>query len=75
LTKDGVSVSDLSEDAGSGGMAGGASPAGAASASVSGPPQPVLLWLWRRAGDEAVAVDGDHALVAKLRDLLGTATT
>jgi uncharacterized protein (TIGR03083 family) len=58
LTKDGVSVSG----------------AGDSAASVSAAPQPLLLWLWRRAGDEAVAVEGDRALVAKLRDLLGAAT-
>jgi uncharacterized protein (TIGR03083 family) len=47
---------------------------GDAAASVSGAPQPMLLWLWRRAGDEALAVDGDAALVAKLSQLLGAAT-
>jgi hypothetical protein len=30
--------------------------------------------LWRRAGDEVVSLDGDPALVAKLRELLGAAT-
>jgi predicted lipid carrier protein YhbT len=47
---------------------------GDSAASVSGAPQPLLLWLWRRAGDADVAVDGDAALVAKLRELLGAAT-
>jgi uncharacterized protein (TIGR03083 family) len=56
--KDGVSVSGQGDSA----------------ASVSGAPQPLLLWLWRRTGDEVVTVDGDRALVAKLRELLGAAT-
>ena len=43
-------------------------------ASVSGSPSAVLLWLWRRAGDDTVTMDGDPALVAKLRDLLFVAT-
>jgi uncharacterized protein (TIGR03083 family) len=47
---------------------------GDSAASVSGAPQPVLLWLWRRAGDDVVGVDGDRALVAKLSELLGAAT-
>lgn len=34
----------------------------------------MLLWLWRRAGDEVVTIDGDRALVAQLRELLGAAT-
>jgi uncharacterized protein (TIGR03083 family) len=58
LTKDGVVVSARGDTA----------------ATVSGAPQPVLLWLWRRAGDDVVGVDGDRALVAKARELLGVAT-
>jgi uncharacterized protein (TIGR03083 family) len=58
LTKDGVFLSEPDP----------------APASVSGSPQPVLLWLWRRAGDDVVAIDGDRTLVAKLRELLGAAT-
>jgi uncharacterized protein (TIGR03083 family) len=50
------------------------SPSASAAAAVSGPPGPVLRWLWRRAGDEVVSLDGDPALVAKLRELLGAAT-
>lgn len=48
--------------------------AGQAGAQVSGDPQAVLLWLWGRAGDDAVRVEGDPALVAHLRQLL-VATT
>jgi uncharacterized protein (TIGR03083 family) len=47
---------------------------GAAGARISGAPTDVLFWLWRRAGDEAVRHDGDPALVARLRALLGPAT-
>lgn len=43
-------------------------------ATVSGKPHDVLLWLWRRADNDAITVDGDTALVAQLRDLLGPAT-
>lgn len=43
-------------------------------ASVSGDPESVLLWLWRRAADDVVDIGGDQALVAKLRELLGAAT-
>jgi uncharacterized protein (TIGR03083 family) len=60
LDRDGVSV--------------GPDPTGQAGAQVSGDPQGVLLWLWRRAGDDAVRTDGDSALVAQLRALLGAAT-
>jgi uncharacterized protein (TIGR03083 family) len=58
LVKDGVSILEQGDSA----------------ASVSGAPQSVLLWLWRRVGDEVVTVDGDAALVAELRELLGAAT-
>jgi uncharacterized protein (TIGR03083 family) len=43
-------------------------------ASVSGEPDAVLLWLWRRAGDGAVSFGGDRALVKKLHDLMGAST-
>jgi uncharacterized protein (TIGR03083 family) len=45
-----------------------------AAATVSGDPDAVLLWLWRRAGDQTVHVEGDHDLIGTLRDLLGVAT-
>jgi uncharacterized protein (TIGR03083 family) len=48
--------------------------AGQAGAQVSGDPQAVLLWLWGRAGDDAIRADGDPALVTHLRQLL-VATT
>lgn len=47
---------------------------GDAVATVSGEPEAVLLWLWRRASDDAVAIEGDAASVGKLRDLLEAAT-
>jgi hypothetical protein len=48
--------------------------AGQAAAQVSGDPAAVLLWLWRRAGDEAVRIDGDHAAVGRLREMMEAAT-
>jgi hypothetical protein len=41
---------------------------------VSGSPEGVLLWLWRRAGDERVDFAGDQHLIGQLRQLLGVAT-
>jgi uncharacterized protein (TIGR03083 family) len=58
LDKDGVSILERGESA----------------ASVSGGPEAVLLWLWRRAGDATVTVDGNAGLVAELRELLRAAT-
>ena len=43
-------------------------------ARVSGAPADVLLWLWRRADDTAVTIDGAAELVGTLRSLLGIAT-
>jgi uncharacterized protein (TIGR03083 family) len=48
--------------------------AGQAAAQVSGDPAAVLLWLWRRAGDEAVRIDGDAAAVRRLREMMEAAT-
>jgi uncharacterized protein (TIGR03083 family) len=48
--------------------------AGQATAQVSGDPAAVLLWLWRRAGNEAVRIDGDTAVVARLREMMEAAT-
>jgi hypothetical protein len=45
-----------------------------AAASGSGDPDKVLLWLWRREGDDAVRHEGDLSLIATLRELLFTAT-
>ena len=47
---------------------------GEAAAMVSGDPEAVLLWLWRRVGDERVRFAGDEHLIAQLRQLLGVAT-
>jgi uncharacterized protein (TIGR03083 family) len=44
-----------------------------ATATISGAPVPVLLWLWRRA-DAGVRRDGDPKLVDELYTLLGDAT-
>ncbi|GIF99584.1 maleylpyruvate isomerase family mycothiol-dependent enzyme [Catellatospora citrea] len=46
----------------------------AATAELTGSPDALLRWLWRRAGDETVTVTGDPTLVAELRGLLRTAT-
>ena len=43
-------------------------------ATADGDPTHVLLWLWRRVGDEAVRLEGDPALIGKVRELLGDAT-
>jgi uncharacterized protein (TIGR03083 family) len=43
-------------------------------ARVSGTPVAVLLWLWRRADDTVVTVDGDAELVGTLREMMEDAT-
>ncbi|MEJ3749915.1 maleylpyruvate isomerase family mycothiol-dependent enzyme [Actinomycetes bacterium KLBMP 9797] len=48
--------------------------AGQAAAQVSGDPESVLLWLWGRAGDEAVRIDGDPTLISHFRAFLVAAT-
>jgi uncharacterized protein (TIGR03083 family) len=45
-----------------------------ADATVSGTPSELLLWLWRRRPDTAVAVEGDGETVVALRDRLYVAT-
>ena len=47
---------------------------GAAGATVSGDPSPLLLWLWGRAPDGAVSFDGDPDAVRRLRERLARAT-
>lgn len=47
---------------------------GEAAATVSGAPDAVLLWLWRRTGNEAVSIDGDRSSVEQLHALLGATT-
>lgn len=44
-----------------------------AAAQLSGAPEAMLRWLWRRA-DDGVAIAGDAALVAQMRQLLWLAT-
>jgi uncharacterized protein (TIGR03083 family) len=46
----------------------------ASAASVSAPPEPLLLWLWNRAGDDAVAPRGDRALLDQFHALRTAAT-
>jgi uncharacterized protein (TIGR03083 family) len=48
--------------------------AGQAAAQVSGGPTAVLLWLWGRGADSTVRIDGDPAMVARLRGTLVAAT-
>jgi uncharacterized protein (TIGR03083 family) len=43
-------------------------------AGVCGEPDAVLRWVWRRAGDGAVRLDGNRWVIGKLRTLLGVAT-
>ena len=45
-----------------------------AQATVSGEPSELLLWLWGRRPDSAVAIAGDPAAAAALRDMLSLAT-
>lgn len=45
-----------------------------AEASVGGEAGAVLRWLWRRAGDEEVVLDGFPWVIGKLRQLMGLAT-
>ncbi|BCJ65008.1 maleylpyruvate isomerase family mycothiol-dependent enzyme [Polymorphospora rubra] len=45
-----------------------------ADARVSGDPDAVLRWLWRRVDDDAVRIEGEKDLVVRLRQLLGVAT-
>jgi uncharacterized protein (TIGR03083 family) len=51
-----------------------ASPTTDTQAIVSGTPQQVLLWLWRRTADDSVQRSGDETVVGRLRQLLETAT-
>lgn len=51
-----------------------AAPDAAATGRLTGDPQDVLLWLWRRTSAGAIGYDGDPAALGRLRDLLGTAT-
>lgn len=46
----------------------------AAAARVTGEPADVLLWLWNRAGDDVVRIDGETAAVTLLRRCLDAAT-
>ncbi|MPZ80736.1 MAG: maleylpyruvate isomerase family mycothiol-dependent enzyme [Actinophytocola sp.] len=43
-------------------------------AIVRGSEDAVLRWLWRRVGNSAVELDGNHGVVGKLRQLLGDTT-
>lgn len=47
---------------------------GSADATVKGSPEALLRWLWRRADDTTIQIDGDEAKVAQFRSLLGAAT-
>jgi uncharacterized protein (TIGR03083 family) len=47
---------------------------GPAQVTVSGEPSELLLWLWGRRPDAAVAIAGDPGAAAALRDLLSIAT-
>jgi hypothetical protein len=43
-------------------------------AGVFGDADAVLRWLWRRAGDDAVRLDGDRWVLGKLRAMMAIAT-
>jgi hypothetical protein len=44
---------------------------GDAEAVIRGTEDAVLRWLWRRAGNDAVELDGNRAVVGKLHHLMG----
>ncbi|WP_018351820.1 maleylpyruvate isomerase family mycothiol-dependent enzyme [Longispora albida] len=46
----------------------------AAGTRISAEPEQLMLWLWARAGDDTVKVEGDPAGVAHLRELLAVTT-
>jgi hypothetical protein len=45
-----------------------------AEVGVSGEAMAVLRWVWRRAGDDVVTLDGNRWVLGKLRTLLGVTT-
>ncbi|RJK97802.1 maleylpyruvate isomerase family mycothiol-dependent enzyme [Vallicoccus soli] len=47
---------------------------GSSDATVTGDPSELLLWLWRRRGEEAVDASGEAGVVAALRTWMGAAT-
>jgi uncharacterized protein (TIGR03083 family) len=47
---------------------------GTVAAVITGPPDPLLRWLWGRGGDDEILFDGDPDAVAQLRRLLVAAT-
>jgi uncharacterized protein (TIGR03083 family) len=61
-----VGVTAWRRDPGAGGRASGT--------EVSGEPSDLLLWLWGRADDAAVSVQGDPAVVQRLRSRVALAT-
>jgi uncharacterized protein (TIGR03083 family) len=63
------------QQSGGSGPPGGAGSAGSGAVGrLSGDPQSVLLWLWRRTDASAVTYEGDPQALGRLRELLGTAT-
>ena len=50
---------------------------GDADATIRGEPAAVLMWLYNRASDDAVEVDGDTEMIGQFRRLLtaGTSTS
>ena len=59
MSPDQITVGDVTSDA---------------QAAVTGEPSNLLLWLWGRAPDSAVQLDGDPAATRRLRDRLSLAT-
>ena len=45
-----------------------------ASVRISGDPTDVLLWLWRRVGDEKVTIEGDAGEAERLHRMLASFT-
>ena len=52
----------------------GAEPGSKADARITGDPAAVLLWVWRRADDRVVTIEGDATLGAKFHELMRIAT-
>jgi hypothetical protein len=45
-----------------------------ADVTIGGGPSDVLLWLWGRAADDAVTIDGDPGAARRFRERLALAT-
>jgi uncharacterized protein (TIGR03083 family) len=51
-----------------------ADPVATPAATVTGPPETMLRWLWARGGDDEIRLNGDSEAITELRGLLGAVT-